>query len=136
MHIALMHTSFLAVPWVPRNVRAVEISERIEDNCIILVEWDPPASSNGSDIDHYIIYIPSRNIIYNESSTVTVLRVPSCHDDDGLIVAAVNRFGCIGLNSSEIRPNLFFDAIPTTAGGSTTTSIEGGSTSTSFSSKE
>ena len=128
----LMHISFLVVPGVPRNARAVESSARIENLCILLVTWDPPAGSDGSDIDHYMVYIPSRNIMIIESSTITVFRIPNCRDDDGILVAAVNRFGCEGLNSSEVVPNLLPNNIAqTTEGGSTITPTQSGSGSVS-----
>ena len=102
----------------------METSPRIDNNCIILVEWDPPASSNGSDIDRYIVYVPSRSITDTESSTITVLSVPNCRDADVILVAAVNRFGCVGPNSPKVQPNLFFDGnAQTTEGGSTTVTI-------------
>lgn len=125
-----MHTSFLAVPGVPQNVRAAEISERIENDCVILVTWAPPASSNGSDIDHYIVYIPSRNIVDIESSAISVLLVPNCHDNDTIQVVAVNRFGCVGLNSSEVRPSLSFDSAQITEDAQSTQDTHGSTTGT------
>ena len=122
LHLCTHH--FLVIPEVPRNARAVESSARIENLCIILVTWAPPAGSDESDIDHYIVYVPSRNILINESSTLTVLRIPNCHEDDGILVAAVNRFGCVGPNSSEVQPSLFLDNnAQNTEGGSTTVTI-------------
>ena len=102
--IAHMHTSLLVYPGVPRNVKAAEIPQPTVKNCIILVTWDPPAISDGSD--SYIVYVPSQNIkSRNESSALTVLRVPNCREDDRILVAAVNHFGCVGMNSSTM-PNL------------------------------
>ena len=130
-YIALMHASFLAVPGAPQNVRAAEVSEPTENVCIILVQWDPPANTDQSDIDHYIVYVPSRNIISDaERSTISVLRVRNCRDGIHIQVAAVNR-GCIGPTSSEVQPSLLLDIIQTTEGRSTTiTPTEGGSTTT------
>ena len=102
-----MLTSCLVVPEAPKNVRAAEVSERIENDCVILVTWDPPANSDGSDIGHYILNVTSRNIVDIESSAISVLRIPNCRSDDTIQVAAVNRFGCVGMNSSEERPSLF-----------------------------
>ena len=57
----------------------------------------------------------------NEFSAIVVLRVPNCHDDDGILIAAVNRFGCIGPNSTEVPPSLFFNNDAQTAEGQSTT---------------
>jgi hypothetical protein len=139
MHYILMPNviSFSAVPGVPQMISAAEISRPRDDLCIILVTWDPPANGDVSDIDQYIVYVPSRNIRDNiSSSTISTVTVPNCGDDIRVQVAAVNRVGCVGMNSSEVQPVLL--AIPTvptedgpstTGGGSGTT--EGGSTSTS-----
>ena len=113
MHIALMHTSFLAVPGVPQNLESTVVSE-FQSSCIILVTWSPPTNSDGSDIDHYIVYVPSRNIMENETSVISVLRLPNCRDDVRIQVAAVNQFDCVGLKS-EILLNMF-NNIPTTEG--------------------
>ena len=123
-HIAVnMHTSFLAVPSAPQNVRAVEISERIEDNCVILVTWDPPANTDQSDIDQYIVNVTSRNIRGDTvSSTIHVLHVRDCGDDIHIQVAAMNHFGCVRPYSSEVQSRLL--DIPTAA-------TEDGSASTS-----
>ena len=121
------HITFSAVPGVPQNVRAVEISEPTAENvCLILVQWDPPASSSESDIDNYIVYIPSRNIRSEQPTTISVLRVPNCRNGILFIqVAAVNR-GCIGPTSSEVQPSLFdIQTEPTTI-----TPTEAGSTAT------
>ena len=120
MHITLIHTLFLAVPGAPQNVRAAEVSPPIENVCIILVTWDPPANSDRSDIDRYIVYVPSRNIADIESSAISVLRILNCRDDIRIQVAAVNLFGCVGLNSSEVQPSLSFDTAQTTEGTQTT----------------
>ena len=121
-----MHTSLLAIPGAPRNVRAAQVSERDNDNdCIILVEWDPPTNVDESDIDHYIITVPSQNITENELSTIITIRERNCRDDDAIQVAAVNRFRCVGENSLQTRPSLLGDIARTTR---STTSTPTGST--------
>ena len=128
-----MHTLFLAVPGVPQRISASEISQLIDNNCIILVAWSPPANSNGSDINQYIVYVPSRNIRNDIfSSTLSTLTVPNCRDGIGIQVAAVNRFGCVGLNSSKVQPSLL--DIPTAPTENTMTT-EASSASTCTSSK-
>jgi hypothetical protein len=100
----------LAVPGVPEMISAAEILQPHDNICIILVTWDPPANSDASDvaIDQYIVYVPSRNIRDNISSTSTTstLTVTSCGDDILVQVAAVNRVGCVGMNSSEVQLTL------------------------------
>ena len=136
-----MHTSFSAVPGVPQTINAAEISPSVDNICIILVTWGPPANSDGSDINQYIVYVPSRNIRDDVfTSTISALTVPNCIDDIRIQVAAVNHFGCVGMNSSEVQPS-GLDIIPTdtpTEDGSATTTdggsamtTEGGSASTS-----
>ena len=91
-----------------------------------------------SDIDHYIITVPSRNIVEIEPSAITALRIRNCHDNDSIQVAAVNRFGCIGENSLRTLPSLLDDIARTT--GSTTSTPIGATVapigSTSASSKD
>jgi hypothetical protein len=77
--------------------------ERRRDICIILVQWGPPANSDASDVNQYIVYIPSRNIRDISSSTISTLMVSNCGNDTRIQVAAVNRAGCVGMNSSEVQ---------------------------------
>ena len=125
-----MHTSFSAVPGVPQRISAQEISRPRDNLCIILVTWDPPANSDASDIDQYIIYVASRNIRNDISSStlLTTLTVSNCGDNIRVQVAAVND-GCVGMNSSEVR--LILLDIPNTSNGNGSATTEGGSAQTS-----
>jgi hypothetical protein len=126
------HASFLAVPGVPLSINAREISQPRDSICVILVQWDPPTNIDASDIGQYIVYIPSRNIMMNvSSSTLTTLTVSNCGDDIRVHVAAVNRVGCVGQYSPEVQ--LILLDIPTAAAdnGSDTTITGGGSASAS-----
>ena len=121
-----MHTSNLAIPEAPQIISATEISPLPETACIILVQWNPPANSDLSDISHYIVYVPSRNIReVVDRFTTSTLPVPNCGDDLRIQVAAVNRIGCVGMNSSAVQPVLL--NIPTGRGSTTT---KGGSATT------
>ena len=124
-------TCILAVPGIPQGINAEEIA-RPTDICIILVMWDLPANSAGSDIDLYIVYVPSRNISDTVSSTISTLRIQNCGDDLRVQVAAMNRVGCIGMNSSAVQPILFpmgGSAITTSATTTTTNTTVDGSLS-------
>ena len=117
-------------------ISAEEVSRPTDDICILLAQWNPPANSDVSDIAKYIVYVPSRNISESDVPfTVSTLTVPNCGDDIGILVAAVNRIGCAGLNSSEVQPSLIDIPMgPITAESVSTASIsdsEGGSASTS-----
>ena len=106
MIILLLALLLLAVPEAPQNVRAAETTQPVNSICIILVTWDPPTDILQSDIDHYTVYISSGSTV-NETSAIALLRVPNCRSNDiGIQVAIVTRFGCIGRNSSEVRPIL------------------------------
>ena len=109
-----MHTSLLVIPDAPRNVRAAQVSQENGNNCIILVTWDPPTNIDESDIDHYIITVPSRNIVETESFAITALRIRNCHRNDSIQVAAVNRFECVGEDSLQTRPSLLGSIARTT----------------------
>ena len=119
-------------------IRAAEVSQITENICIILVQWDPPANTAGSDIDGYIVYVPSRNINDTVSSTISTLRIRYCGDDLRVQVAAMNRIGCVGMNSSAVQPVLLNiptgHGFATTKGGSatTTSTTVDGSLSESF----
>ena len=141
MYMDILHASLLAVPGVPQMINAREISQSVCTICIILVSWDPPANDDPSDIDQYIVYVPSRNISDTIlSSTVSTLTLSNCGDDVRIQVAAVNRVGCMGMNSSEVLPvpldiptaraTTESGSAMTTEGGSSTIT-EGGSASTS-----
>ena len=121
---------FLAVPGIPQRISAAEISRPRDDICIILVTWSPPANSDSADIDQYIVYIPSRNFRDDiSSSTLITLTVLNCGDDIHIQIAAVNRVGCVGMNSSEVQLTLLdIPTAPTEDGGSIT--ADGGSSST------
>ena len=108
-------------------ISATEISQPVGTTCVILVEWDPPANSDVSDIGQYIVYVPSRNIRDISFSTISTLIVSNCGDDIRIQVAAMNRDGCMGMNSSEVQ--LIRLNIPTVAteNRSITTVTEGGS---------
>ena len=111
-----MHTTFLAVPGAPQNVEAVEVSdrERNEDNCVIVVQWDPPANTNPSDINQYTVNVTTQNILADtgtRSNTIHVARVPECDGDVRVQVVAVSSLGCVG-PSVEVLPSLLGN-IPT-----------------------
>ena len=111
----MFHLYIVAVPGAPHNVRAAEVSPPNDNICIILVQWDPPTNTDQSNIDRYIVYVPSRDIMDIESSAISVLRIPNCREGNvGIQVAAVNHIGCLGQNSSEIQPSLSFDIVQTT----------------------
>jgi hypothetical protein len=84
------------------------------------VTWDPPANSDASDVDQYIVYVPSRNIRDVSPSTISTLTVPNCGEDTSVLVAAVNRIGCVGMNSSQVQLSLL--NIPMATTGSVPTS--------------
>ena len=90
----------------------------------------PPANSDPSDIDQYIVYVPSRSIRDNISNISSInLTLSNCGDDIRVQVAAVNRVGCVGMNSSEVLPVL--STVPaTTESGSATNTEDGSSTIT------
>ena len=127
-----MYTSNLAIPEAPQMISAAEVSRVTENIYIILVQWDPPANTDLSDIGQYTVYVPSQNI--REVSghfTISTVTVPSCNDDLRIQVAAMNRIGCVGINSSAVQPILL--NIPTGHGSATTTSTTvDGSLSESF----
>ena len=90
-------------------------------SCDFIVTWNPPINIDRPNIDHYIIYVPLRNIRKVEFSTTTVLNVSNCRNGGiSIQVAAVNSVGCAGLNSTAIEPNLL--EMPTTSNDSQTSS--------------
>ena len=98
-----MHT-FKAYPGRPQ-IR--EARERTAGSCDFQVIWDRPTNVDRFDIDGYIIYVPSRNMIDVSSSTTIDLNIPNCRVGNiSIQVAAVNRLGCIGPNSSHIQLSL------------------------------
>ena len=97
---------FLAVPEAPQNVRAAETTQPVNSIYIILVTWIPPAGILQSDIDHYTVYVSSGSTVI-ETTAIALLRVPNCRSNDiSIQVATITRFGCVGRNSSEVRPIL------------------------------
>jgi hypothetical protein len=94
-------------------ISAAEISRPRDNICVILVTWDRPTNNDASDIDQYTVFIPSRNIRDDASSTISTLTLSNCGEDTRVQVAAMNRFGCAGLNSSEVSPVLL-DNLPNT----------------------
>ena len=132
-----MHSSIsLEIPGMPQNVRAAEISERTGSRCTILVTWNPPANTDESDINEYIVFVPSQGIRRTAPSAISVLSIRECSDDIRIQVAAVNLFGCIG-PSFDLQPSLSdISTTPTenkTASTSNTHNIpsQGGSSSAS-----
>ena len=80
--------------------------ERSAGSCDFLVTWNPPTNVEIFDIGSYIIYVPSRNMRSISFSTTIDLIIPNCRvGNNSILVAAVNRFGCIGPNSSHINLN-------------------------------
>ena len=75
-----------------------------ENDCEILVNWNPP--DNSLDILHYIVYIPSLNLDATTDSFILSLLLRDCPESFGVKVAAINRFDCIGINSSELYVQL------------------------------
>ena len=71
-----------------------------ENECVILIKWDPP--TNSLDITNYMVYIPAQNMAVTTDSPISSLPLRDCSERFGIKVAAINRFGCIGINSSEV----------------------------------
>ena len=91
----------------PGRPQIREARERTAGSCDFQVTWDPPANVDRFDIDRYIIYVPSRNIMNVSSLTRIDLTVPDCRvGNNSIQVAAVNRLGCVGPNSSYIQLSL------------------------------
>ena len=88
------------IPEPPLNVGALGLRSLSESDCEVLVKWDPPAIS--FDIAHYIVYVPALDVNINETSFITSLLLRNCPETFGVTVAAINRFGCIGISSSEV----------------------------------
>ena len=94
----------VGVPEAPLNIGATAVLQSSENDCEILVKWDPPP--NSVDITNYMLYVPTRNMKITTNSPIYSLLLRDCPESFGLIVAAVNRFGCIGINSSEVNVTL------------------------------
>ena len=111
---------YIDIPDAPLNVKATVF----ENDCKILVKWDPPA--NSIDISSYMVYniISSIHMDTNTTFLLSFHHLRDCPESVSVKVAAINRFGCIGINSSEVYVRVAVQ--PTTT--STSTSI---STSTS-----
>ena len=95
-----VHTFYKSVfPNSPQNVMARQATE----DCNLSVTWNPPANTDINRLT-YRIYVPSRDIVIaNVSTTNYEFNVINCRDDDvHVLVAAVNRFGCEGQNSSAV----------------------------------
>ena len=100
-----MYISFLiAVPEAPLNVGATAVLQLSESDCEIVVKWDPPA--NSVDITNYLVYVPALNMNVTTNSFILSLPLRDCPKSFGVKVAAMNRFGCIGINSSEVNVTL------------------------------
>ena len=98
-----MHTFYISVfPNSPQNVTARQVSL----DCDLSLTWNPPANTDINGLT-YKIYVPSRDIEMDVSDTNHVFNVKNCLDDNvRVLVAAVNRFGCEGQNSSAVQPIL------------------------------
>jgi hypothetical protein len=95
----------------------VEAIERTAGDCDFLVTWDPPDNVDRFDIESYmyIINVPSQNMMNISFSTSIVFALPNCRvGNNSIQVAAVNRFGCVGPNSSLIQLSLL--EVPPTQG--------------------
>ena len=99
-----VHTFYKSVfPNSPQNLMARQVSQ----DCNLLLTWNRPANTDTDGLT-YKIYVPSRGIVIADVSDPNhEFNVVNCHDDDvRVLVAAVNRFGCEGPNSSQIQPIL------------------------------
>ena len=77
---------------MPHRTAATEIPST-SDPCVLLLEWDPPSNIPKSDVDHYIVNIPSGNITTNENSTLVTYLIPQCTSNLRINVQAVNHCG-------------------------------------------
>ena len=95
------------IPEAPLNVeataQAILQAQLFEIECVILVKWDPPA--NGVDITRYMVYVPALNMNVTTNSLMTSLPLRDCSERFDATVAAINRFDCIGMNSSVTLPS-------------------------------
>ena len=106
-----MHTFYKSVfPNSPQNVMARQVSQ----DCDLSLTWTHPANTDINGLT-YKIYVPLQGImIANVSATNHEFNVINCRDDDvRVLVAAVNRFGCEGQNSSAVQVQPIPLEIPT-----------------------
>ena len=106
MHISLYACIHIhvGVPEAPLNIGATEILQLSDDDCEILVKWDPPP--NSVEVINYLVYIPALDMKDTTNSLITSLLLRNCPERLGVKVAAINRFDCIGINSSEVNVTL------------------------------
>ena len=57
-----------ALPDIPQDVSAIKVTPPSEDNCIVVVNWNPPSNANTSLVKKYTVESPSRNL----TTTMTV----------------------------------------------------------------
>ena len=88
------------------------MARQVSQDCNLFLTWNHPANTDINGLT-YKIYVPLRDIVIADvSNTNHEFNVINCRDDDvRVLVAAVNRFGCTGPNSSQIQPILL--EIPT-----------------------
>ena len=109
-YIIVIHYASLPIdiPEAPLNVgataQAILNAQLFEIECVVLVKWDPPA--NSVDITHYNYVVYALNMNATINSLITSLPLRDCPESFGVKVAAINRFGCIGMNSSEVNVTL------------------------------
>ena len=91
-HNVITSHIILAVPATPQEVSAIKVTPPSEDDCIIIVNWNPPSNENTTLVKYYMVQSPSGNVttintkgsvIYHcdleSNAQIRIHAIDSCH---------------------------------------------------------
>jgi hypothetical protein len=90
---------------MPQNVTAFEITPPPGDNCIIVVNWNPPNNTNTSLVKQFKVESPAGNFTTNTARTEIAVALVAHHCEDGsnarIKIQAIDSCGRDGASSSD-----------------------------------
>ena len=94
-----------ALPDMPQDVTAFEITPPPGDNCIILVNWIPPSNTNSSLVKRYNLESPAGNFITKTARTEIAVALLAHHCENGsnarISIHAIDSCGRNGASSND-----------------------------------
>jgi hypothetical protein len=94
-----------ALPDMPQKVTAFEITPPPGDNCIIVVNWNPPNNTNTSLVKQFKVESPAGNFTTNTARTEIAVALLAHHCENGsnarIKIRAIDSCGRSGASSND-----------------------------------
>ena len=110
-----------AIPDIPQDVSAFKVTPSSGDDCIIVVNWNPPSNANTSLVKQYMIESPSVDYMTTKTAIAVALLIHQCEvgSNTHIRIHAIDSCNRNGTSSDNIITDLL-ETTNNSSGGVTT----------------